>query len=132
MEAPLQKSSLSGRVYSFWTQFFKQIWRYSKLFCFQSTGKQLNPKYSNVSHSLAAPQTCKYSKIDFYQIFKIVLKAQLPPARDQDQRIPDNVPEKVFKPRTLNICKNKLHMDCYNFFQQCKDYFATFKFQAHN
>lgn len=40
--------------------------------------------------------------------------------------------EQSLKPRALDVYKGKLHLDCYNFIQQCKDYFTTSDFQDCN
>ena len=69
----------------------------------------------------------KYFEDDLQQIFKAILEV----------RAPILAPALVPTPATFEVLRNKLkarfsdvycrkpHIDCYNFCQQCEDYFAT-------
>ena len=68
-------------------------------------------------NSPAKPLVAKYTKKDLQKIFKTVFKAQAPSS--------DDPCEKSLKARSLDVYRDKFHMECYNFCQQCKDHFAT-------
>ena len=73
----------------------------------------------------------KYSEDDLQKILNIVLEARAPiPAPDLvPALVPAPVVSKVLreklKAHSLDVYRGKFHMDCYNFCQQCKNYFAT-------
>ena len=70
--------------------------------------------------SLAATSIPKYSKDDLQRILKTVLETQAPaptPAISE-------TPKEKLKVRSPDVYCKKSHMDCYNFCQQCEDYFA--------
>ena len=72
---------------------------------------------------VAATSIPKYSKDDLQQIFKVVLEAlalALAPAP-----VISKVLWEKLKANFLDVYREKSHMDCYNFCQQYKDYFAT-------
>ena len=58
----------------------------------------------------------KYTKEDLQKILKTILKAQAPS---------DDACEKLLKARSVDVYCGKSHMECYNFCQQCENYFAT-------
>ena len=63
----------------------------------------------------------KYSEDDLQRILKAVLEARAPvPAP-----VVSEVPREKLKARSPDVYRGKSHMDCYNFCQQCEDYFAT-------
>ena len=66
--------------------------------------------------SLSTPLVAKYTKEDLQKIFRTILEAQ---ASSSDRPY-----EKQLKARSPEIYYGKSHMECYNFCQQCKDYFA--------
>ena len=71
--------------------------------------------------SPADPSTPKYSENDLQRILKAVLEAQAPaPAPAVSE-----TPREKLKARSPDVYRGKSHMDCYNFCQQCEDYFAT-------
>lgn len=89
---------------------------------------------SNSAPSLAPSQVSQvllYIKDDFKQMFKIILEVQ-PLTHGQDWRISEDSPEWALKPRALDVYKNKLHIDFYNFIQWYEDYFATSRFWGRN
>ena len=69
----------------------------------------------------------KYSEDDFQRIFRTVLDSRplasvpAPAAASHYERSRER-PLKAWFP---DIYRNKTHLECYNFFQQCEDYFAT-------
>ena len=67
--------------------------------------------------SAVEPSIAKYIEEDLQKILKTVLKAQVLTS--------DGAREKPLKGRSLDIYRGKSHMKCYNFYQQCKDHFAT-------
>lgn len=48
--------------------------------------------------------------------------------------IPDffNMQKKLFKAKVLDVYYDKLYMEYYNFYKQCKDHFATTAATSHN
>ena len=71
--------------------------------------------------SSAATSVPKYFKDDLQRILKAVLEAQAPaPASAVSETT-----WKKLKARSSDIYRGKSHIDCYNFCQQCEDYFAT-------
>ena len=67
----------------------------------------------------------KYSEDNFQRIFKAVLEAQAPAPTPAPAFIISEVPQKKLKARSSDVYCGKFHMNCYNFCQQCEDYFAT-------
>ena len=81
----------------------------------------------------------KYSEDDLQRILKIVLEARVPapapvltlapvpaPATaPAPAPIVAEAPCEKLKACSLDMYRGKSHMDCYNFCQQCEDYFAT-------
>ena len=59
------------------------------------------------------------------QILKTVLEAQAPTNSKQS-------PDKLLKVCSPNMNHGKSHIKCYNFCQQCEDYFATVKAKGVN
>ena len=93
-------------------------------FAKQPTGP-LRPKSPTTTTDVS-----KYSKDDLQQIFKTVLEVQAPMSTSAP--IPalaaaafEKPRNKPLKARSPNVYYAKSHMDCYNFCQQCEDYFAT-------
>ena len=85
-----------------------------------------------VANVFAATSVPTYSKDDLQQILKTVLEAQAPaptpvplfaPAPTPTPIIAEVAQEKL-KTRSPDVYRRKSHMDCYNFCQQCEDYFA--------
>ena len=72
----------------------------------------------------AEPLVAKYTKKDLQKIFRTVLKAQTPPS--------DGPYEKPLKTRSPDVYCGKSHMECYTFYQQCKDHFATARTKGPN
>ena len=72
----------------------------------------------------STPLIAKYTKKNLQKIFKIVLKAQAPPY--------NGLYKKLLKARSPGIYCNKSHIESYNFYQKCEDYFATAKAKALN
>ena len=60
----------------------------------------------------------KSTKKDLQQTFKTVLEAQAPTSIKK----PWN---KLLKAHSPDIYRRKFHMECYNFCQQCEEYFTT-------
>ena len=85
----------------------------------------------------AANSIPKYSEDDLQRIFKTVLEARVPapapvfapapvPASaPAPAPIVAKAPRKKLKAHSPDMYCGKSHMDCYNFYQQCEDYFAT-------
>ena len=69
----------------------------------------------------------KYSEDDLQRIFKAVLEAQAPVSAPAPFLAPvvSEVSREKLKARFLDVYRVKTHMDCYNFCQQCENYFAT-------
>ena len=82
---------------------------------------------------VTATNVLKYSKSDLQRIFKAVLEAQaaVSVAASAPTSAPALAPivSKAFweklKASSLHIYYGKSYMDCYNFCQQCENYFAT-------
>ena len=55
------------------------------------------------------------------RILKTVLEARAPALT----LAVSEVPRDKLKARSPDVYRGKSHMDCYNFCQQCEDYFAT-------
>ena len=91
----------------------------------------------------AANSVPKYSEDDLQRIFKAVLEAQAPipaplpvpalalvlaatsaPVLAPASNVAEAHREKL-KARSPDLYRGKSHIDCYNFCQQCEDYFAT-------
>ena len=68
--------------------------------------------------SAAALPVPKYTKEDLQHIFKTVLEAQAPTISEE----PWN---KLLKACFLDVYCGKFHIKCYNFCQQCEDYFTN-------
>ena len=83
---------------------------------------------------LPAPikSTARYSKENFQRIFKIVLEARAPILALQPLVFPNEPLTRPLKARFPNLYCGKTHMECYNFCQECKDYFAIAEAKKHN
>ena len=57
------------------------------------------------------------------KLFKQFMRAYL--KSNQRPRQPPTEREQLFKAKVLEVYYGKLHMDCYHFCQQCKDYLKT-------
>ena len=79
------------------------------------------PKEPLRPKSPADTSTPKYSENDLQRIFKAVLEAQTPALAPAVSK----TPREKLKARSPDVYCGKSHMDCYNFCQQCEDYFAT-------
>ena len=77
--------------------------------------------------SPAAASIPKYSEDNLKRIFKAVLEARVPAPAPALVPAPvvSEVPQEKLKARFPDVYCRKSHMDCYNFCQQCEDYFAT-------
>lgn len=62
----------------------------------------------------------KYTKQDFQQILQAVLRAK---KRSQDKK----PKEKSLNPCQLDVFQEKFYIKCYNFIQQCENYFSYLK-----
>ena len=86
-----------------------------------------------VANAPAATSVLKYSEDDLQRIFKAVLEARAPVPAPVSAPAPTPAPapivaegtQKKLKARSPDIYHGRSHMDCYNFCQQCEDYFAT-------
>ena len=89
------------------------------------------PPESEISEQLPKSPTNtsipKYSKDDLQWILKAVLEAQtlVPAPAPVPVPIVSEVSREKLKARSPDVYCGKSHMDCYNFCQQCEDYFAT-------
>ena len=72
----------------------------------------------------AATSVPKYSKDDLQRIFKAVLEARAC-APTPAPVVISKMPWEKLKAYSPNVYYVKSHIDCYNFCQQCKNYFAT-------
>ena len=74
-----------------------------------------------------------YLEDNLQRILKIVLDfrllAPLPTFIPQKYKGPYEMP---LKPHFLDVYQGKIHVEYYNFFQQCKDYFATAEAKCQN
>ena len=75
--------------------------------------------------SPAATSVPKYSEDDLQRILKAVLEARAPAPAPAPAPVVSEVSRKKLKACSPDIYCEKSHMDCYNFCQQCEDYFAT-------
>lgn len=66
--------------------------------------------------SLFRPFIAKYTKKNLQKIFKIILKTQA--------FLFNRSCKKSLKARLPNIYFDKCHIECYNFYQQCEDYYT--------
>ena len=80
----------------------------------------------------SANLTARYFEKDFQQIFKTVLEARAPVPASQPLVFLDRPCKRPLKARFPDLYHNKTHMECYNFCQQCKDYFATVGAKEHS
>ena len=95
---------------------------------------------SPIANAFAAANSIpKYSEDDLQRILRTVLEARIPapapvlaPApvpvhapAPAPAPIVAEAPRKKLKARSPDVYRGKSHMDCYNFCQQCEDYFAT-------
>ena len=79
-----------------------------------------------------ANSMAKYSKKHLQQIFKTVLEAENPALSPQPFIFSDGPCERLVKARFFDFYRVKTNIECYNFCQQCKDYFATTGAKGHN
>lgn len=87
---------------------------------------------SNSWSSSASFQIPKYTRDDLQRILKTVLEAQPLTARGKDQKIFEDPLKWALKPKAPDGYKSKSYINCYNFIQKCKDYFAMFESQNCN
>ena len=66
----------------------------------------------------------KYSENDLQKIFKAVLEARAPTLAPVPVLVVSEVPREKLKARFSDVYRGKSYMDCYNFCQDCEDYFA--------
>lgn len=101
----------------------------------------LTPKFSisylpaehrNPGHSLIIFQTLMYNKKNFQEIFKTILEAHVLPAYEQNWRTCEDFPKWALKHKALDVYKVGLYINCYNYIQQWKDYFAMSRFSGCN
>ena len=95
----------------------------------------LETKPSVINSPFAATSIPKYSKNDLQQILNAVLEVQAPAPAPASVLAPAptpapapivaKAPRKKLKACSPDVYCGKSHMDCYNFCQQCVDYFAT-------
>ena len=94
--------------------------------------RPLGPK-PPVANAPSATSVLKYSEDDLQKIFKAVLEARAPVPAPVPVPAPApalasivaEAPWEKLKARSPDLYREKSHMDCYNFCQQCEDYFAT-------
>ena len=71
----------------------------------------------------------KYSEDNLQRILKAVLEARAPASAPAPTPVPVSVVSKLsqekLKTCSPDVYRGNSHMDCYNFCQQCEDYFAT-------
>lgn len=84
-----------------------------------------NPTLGSISAILQVP---KYTKNDLQRIFKVVLDVKPFATRKNFNKSQ----ERILKPWALDVYMNKFHIDCYNFIQQCENYFANSGSKGHN
>ena len=93
-----------------------------------SPSKSESFKQSNRALGLKSPAAAtnvpKYSKNDLQRIFKAVLEARTLALTFAPAPIISKVPRKKLKAFSPDVYCRKSHIDCYNFCQQCEDYFA--------
>ena len=82
-----------------------------------------------VNAPATATNVSKYSENDLQRILKAVLEAQTPAPTPAlaPALIISEAPWEKLKARSLDVYHGKSYMDCYNFCQQCENYFATAK-----
>ena len=74
----------------------------------------------------------QYLKDDSQQIFKTVLDSRpFPAPKSAFQQYKDPY-KRMLKAWFLDIYWGKTHLECYKFFKQCKDHFATAGAKGHN
>ena len=100
----------------------------------QPAGPSTKPPVANAP---AATSVLKYSEDDLQRILKAVLEARAPVPAPAPVLAPApapvlapapivaEAPREKLKARSPDLYRGKSHMDCYNFCQQCEDYFAT-------
>ena len=71
-----------------------------------------------------ATSVSTYSEDDLQRIFKAVLEAQAPAPSPVSALVISEISQKKLKTRFPDVNCGKSHINCYNFCQQCKDYFA--------
>ena len=75
--------------------------------------------------AFTANSTARYWEKDFQQIFKTVLEAKAFAPAPQPLVFFEKTCKKFLKVKFSDLYCNKTYIECYNFCQQCKDYFAT-------
>ena len=73
---------------------------------------------------LAEPPVAKYIEEDLQRIFRTVLKTRVSSFH--------SLREKPLKAKLPDVYYGKSHIECYNFCQQCEDYFATARAKGSN
>ena len=78
-----------------------------------------------ITNAPAAINVSKYSENDLQRIFKAIPEAQAPVLALGLALIVTETLWKKLKACSLDVYRGKSHMNCYNFYQQCENYFAT-------
>ena len=73
----------------------------------------------------ATPVVLKYIEKDLQRIFKTIPEAQAPTNSEEPR-------DKHLKARFPDVYHEKFHMECFNFYQQCEDYFITVEARGAN
>ena len=103
----------------------------------QPAGPSTKPPVTNAP--VAANSIPKYYEDDLQRILKTVLEARVPASASVPALVSAPVPapapapapivakapHEKLKARSPDVYHGKSHIDCYNFCQQCEDYFAT-------
>ena len=74
---------------------------------------------------VVANNVLKYSEDDLQRILKAVLEAQAPISAPVPAPVASKMSREKLKAYCPDVSYGKSHIDCYNFCQQCEDYFAT-------
>lgn len=83
--------------------------------------KPITSKRLSIPDPLTTSSTTKYLKNDLQHIFKTILEAKILITLIA---ILNKYFQRLFKAKFPNVYHGKTHMECYNFCQQCKNYFA--------
>ena len=75
--------------------------------------------------SAAVDSMIRYLEADLQRILRIILETKPPAPAPQPLFFPDGSCERPLKARFPELFCDMTQMECYNFIQQCKDYFAT-------
>lgn len=110
-------------------QFSSVTFLNSSLFNKSKLFNQLTKPSGAKLHITIVPTTAcvisKYTKKNLYRIFKTVLEApSLAFAPASAPATFEELQDKPLKARCLDVYCRKSHINCYNLYQQCEDYFA--------